>query len=218
MNQAMITWALHTSVGTNPQAVFGMPLPDNSANHQGGSMPSNKIVFRNLHSPLGEMIAGASGNGICFLEWHDRGGVERIKQRVKKRYKMPLVPGNNAQLDQLDKDLVDYFAGELKKFRVAIDVSGTQFEEKTWEQLLAIPYGQTRAYGQIARLLGKPGGARAVGRANGANYLSIVIPCHRVIEANGNLRGYGGKLWRKKYLLELESGLKPSLTERISYR
>ncbi len=181
-------------------------------------MPTDRIVFRDLKSPLGEMIAGAIGKGVCFLEWHDRGGVERIKQRVKKRYKMSLLPGNNAHLDQLDKDLAGYFAGKLKKFRTAIDVTGTSFEKKTWEQLLAIPYGQTRAYGQIARLLGKPGGARAVGRANGANYLSILIPCHRVIEANGNLRGYGGKLWRKKYLLELESGLKPGLPERISYR
>lgn len=162
------------------------------------------------------MIAGATGNGVCFLEWHDRGGVERIKQKVKKRYKVHLSPGNNAHLDQLEKDLAGYFAGKLKKFKVRIDVKGTPFEQKTWQQLLAIPYGETRSYGQIARLMGKPGGARAVGRANGANYFSIVIPCHRVIESNGNLRGYGGKLWRKKYLLDLESGSQLSLTDRIS--
>ena len=179
-------------------------------------MSNNKIVFRNLPSPLGEMIAGATCNGVCFLEWHDRGGVERIKQRIKKRYKVPLWPGNNSHLDQLEKDLADYFAGKLKKFKVKIDVKGTPFEQKTWQKLLAIPYGETRSYGQIARLLGKPGGARAVGRANGANYLGIVIPCHRVIESNGNLRGYGGKIWRKKYLLDLESGSQLSLTERIS--
>jgi AraC family transcriptional regulator of adaptative response/methylated-DNA-[protein]-cysteine methyltransferase len=155
------------------------------------------------------MIAGASSKGVCFLEWHDRGGVERIKQRVEKRYKVPLQKGNNLHLSQLEEDLVAYFAAELKQFKVTIDVSGTPFERKTWEQLLAIPYGETRSYTQIAQTLGKPGARRAVGRANGANYLSIVIPCHRVIEANGNLRGYGGKLWRKKYLLELEAVRKP---------
>jgi len=171
-------------------------------------MQNNKIVFRDVSSPLGNMIAGATEKGVCFLEWHDRGGVERIKERVEKRYKMPLLEGNNKHLDQLKKELVDYFAGKLKKFKVEIDVTGTPFERKTWEQLLLIPYGETRSYSQIANALGKTNARRAVGRANGANYLSIVIPCHRVIEANGNLRGYGGKLWRKKYLLELEAGLK----------
>ena len=176
-------------------------------------MQEGKILFRNLNSPLGEMIAGATDKGVCFLEWHDRGGVERIKQRVEKRYKIPLVEGNNRHLDQLEKELMDYFNEKLKNFQVKVDVDGTTFEKKTWEQLLQIPYGETMSYGQIAIHLGKPGAQRAVGRANGANYLSIVIPCHRVIEANGNLRGYGGKLWRKKYLLELEACLKPKIPD-----
>ena len=174
-------------------------------------MQEGKILFRNLNSPLGQMIAGATNKGVCFLEWHDRGGIERIKQRVEKRYKLPLVEGNNRHLDQLEKELGDYFTEKLRKFGVKIDVTGTPFEKKVWEQLLQIPYGETRSYGQVAKLLGKSGAQRAVGKANGANYLSIVIPCHRVIEANGNLRGYGGKLWRKKYLLELEAGLKPRI-------
>lgn len=171
-------------------------------------MQKETMVYRDLKSTLGEMIAGATSKGVCFLEWHDRGGVERILHRVAKRFKIPLQKGNNSHLNQLEKELEYYFAGKLKKFEVPIAVTGTQFEQKTWRQLLSIPYGQTRSYGQIANLLGKPGASRAVGRANGANYLSIVIPCHRVIEADGNLCGYGGKLWRKKYLLELESGLK----------
>jgi O-6-methylguanine DNA methyltransferase len=172
-------------------------------------MQEGKILFRNLNSPLGQMIAGATDKGVCFLEWHDRGGIERIKQRVEKRYKMPLVEGNNRHLEKIEEELKDYFEEKLKNFEVKIDVIGTNFEKKVWEQLLQIPYGKTRSYGQIANHLGKPGAQRAVGRANGANYLTIVIPCHRVIEANGNLRGYGGKLWRKKYLLELEARLKP---------
>jgi O-6-methylguanine DNA methyltransferase len=179
-------------------------------------MQNGKIVYHNLDSPLGQMIAGATDRGVCFLEWHDRGGVERIKQRVEKRYKIPLIKGNNQHLDKLEKELGDYFDERLKKFEVKIDVAGTPFEKKVWEQLLQIPYGETKSYGQIAKHLGKPGAQRAVGRANGANYLSIVIPCHRVIEANGNLRGYGGKLWRKRYLLELETGLKPAVVSGVT--
>lgn len=171
-------------------------------------MRNGTIIYRDIKSPLGEMIAGATANGVCFLEWHDRGGVDRIKERVTKRYMMDLVPGTNVHLDSLEKELDAYFNGKLRKFKVPVDVTGTAFEKATWEMLLQIPYGETKSYGELAALLGKPKAARAVGRANGANYLSIVIPCHRVIEANGNLRGYGGKVWRKKRLLEHESGRK----------
>jgi AraC family transcriptional regulator of adaptative response/methylated-DNA-[protein]-cysteine methyltransferase len=169
-------------------------------------MEGNEIVFRNIESPLGPMIAGASDRGAVFLEWHDRGGIDRIMARVVKRYKCGLVDGSNDTLDQLEDEISRYFDGKLREFTVPIDVTGTRFEKAVWEQLLMIPYGETRSYGDVAVLLDKPGASRAVGRANGANYLAIVIPCHRVIESNGNLRGYGGGLHRKKYLLDLESG------------
>jgi len=168
-------------------------------------MENGVIVYRNMPSPLGEMIAGATSKGICFLEWYDRSSVEKILNRVAKRYKTELQPGNNVHLDLLERELDNYFKGELKDFTVPIDVTGTAFEMAAWKQLLKIPYGETRSYGQLAGFLGKPKASRAVGRANGANYLSIVIPCHRVIETNGKLGGYGGKLWRKKRLLELEN-------------
>jgi AraC family transcriptional regulator of adaptative response/methylated-DNA-[protein]-cysteine methyltransferase len=156
---------------------------------------------------MGPMIAGATPRGICFLEWHDRGGIDRIKTRVEKRYKMPMQPGSNRHLVKLERELEKYFAGKLKKFTVPLDYTGTEFELSVWAQLLAIPHGETRSYGEIAKALGKPGSSRAVGRANGANYVSIIIPCHRVIDSNGNLHGYGGGLWRKKRLLELEAGV-----------
>ena len=168
-------------------------------------MPTGKIIYSNLQSPLGEMIGGATDEGVCFLEWHDRGGVERVLSRVRKRYKKNLIQGISGHLLKLQSQLDDYFYRSLKQFSVSIDVSGTAFETDVWNQLDKIPYGETRSYGEIAHKLGKPGASRAVGRANGANYLSILIPCHRVIESSGNLRGYGGGLWRKKYLLELES-------------
>ena len=166
-----------------------------------------KITYCDLDSPLGEMIAGTSEAGLCFLEWQDRGGVERILQRVGKRYRLPLQPGRHPHLQRLTDELAAYFQRRLQVFTVPIAVTGTAFERRTWDRLLEIPYGETRSYGQLAAELDKPGASRAVGRANGANYLAIVIPCHRVIETGGGLGGYGGKLWRKKRLLELESGI-----------
>jgi O-6-methylguanine DNA methyltransferase len=176
-------------------------------------MEKSKIIFRDITSPWGEMIAGTSEAGVCFLEWHDRGGIERIKERVLKRYRLPLEAGNHEHLDQLDREIQLYFAGKLKNFRVPIAVKGTPFEMRDWEELLKIPYGMTISYGELARRMGNANASRAVGRANGANYLSIVIPCHRVIEANGKLRGYGGGLWRKQNLLNIESGGVPTSFE-----
>ena len=170
-------------------------------------MPRDKITYCFFDSPLGDMIAGATTDGVSFLEWTDRGGIDRILRRVEKRYRLPLEEGDNKHLKFLRRELEKYFVGSLSEFKVPLDVTGTSFEMLDWEQLLAIPYGVTRSYGDIAKALGRPGAPRAVGRANGANYLSIVIPCHRVINANGQLHGYGGGLWRKKWLLELESGV-----------
>lgn len=176
---------------------------------------NSKILFCNLASPVGEMIAGATDNGVCFLEWHSRGGVDRIMQRVQKRYRLPLVAGESDHLTLLQEELQGYFGGTLRQFTVPIDVTGTEFERTIWAQLLQIPYGETRSYGDVAAAIGKPKASRAVGRANGANYLSILIPCHRVIESGGGLRGYGGGLWRKQFLLELErKGLGGTLNHR----
>ena len=165
---------------------------------------SSRIIFRDLASPVGDMIAGATEHGVCFLEWHSRGGVDRILERVQKRYRMPLVAGDSEHLTALQRELGAYFTGTLRQFTVSIDVTGTEFERAVWAQLLQIPYGETRSYNNIAAAIGKPKACRAVGRANGANYVSILIPCHRVIESGGGLRGYGGGLWRKQFLLELE--------------
>ncbi|MBU0982732.1 MAG: methylated-DNA--[protein]-cysteine S-methyltransferase [candidate division Zixibacteria bacterium] len=171
-------------------------------------MSNDSIICRDLESPLGDMIAGTTNYGVCFLEWHDRGGVPHIKARVEKRYRAQLIEGHHDHLDLLERELEQYFEGTLHSFTVPIFLKGTAFERLTWDHLLSIPYGSTLAYGEMAAQLGKPGAARAVGRANGANYLSIVVPCHRVIEAGGGLRGYGGGLWRKERLLDLEAGRK----------
>ncbi|HSG99894.1 MAG TPA: methylated-DNA--[protein]-cysteine S-methyltransferase [candidate division Zixibacteria bacterium] len=167
------------------------------------------ISYHALDSPLGPMIAGATERGLCFLEWTDRGGTETILRRVEKRYQAELIGADtpNAHLRSLTEELQRYFAGELRGFTIPIDVYGSPFQRAVWSQLLKIPYGETRSYQQIAAALDKPDAVRAVGAANGSNYLSIVIPCHRVIGADGSLTGYGGKVWRKKRLLELEAGV-----------
>ena len=166
----------------------------------------NKIEYLFFDSPMGQMVAGATENGICFLEWEDRGGIERILKRVTKKYRLEEVQvAQNKFITQLQKELKKYFDGSLIEFTVALDIKGTAFEKQVWQQLLTIPSGETRSYGQIASAMDNAKAVRAVGRANGMNYISIVIPCHRVIGADGSLTGYGGKLWRKKKLLELES-------------
>ncbi len=177
-------------------------------------MSSDRILFRDdIESPLGAMIAGTSSQGICFLEWRDRGGIERILQRVEQRYRLPVKQGEHPYVQRLIKELAEYFRGARAAFTGPLHIAGTAFEQSVWNQLLAIPHGETRSYGDLARALGNPGASRAVGRANGANYISILIPCHRVCDSNGNLHGYGGGLWRKKRLLDLEAGVVQTVTE-----
>jgi len=171
---------------------------------RGESMEQHRLVFRFMQTPLGEMVAGASSRGLCLMEFRDRGGLERISARIRKRYGTEMVAGESPFLDQASLEIGEYFAGVRQSFTVALDMKGTTFEQRVWDQLLHIPYGETRSYGYVASLLGKPGAGRAVGRANGANYIAVIVPCHRVIEEGGHLRGYGGGLWRKRQLLDLE--------------
>ena len=168
-------------------------------------MSPDSILYRILESPVGNFVAGATMRGCCLFEFGDRGGLPRIQARVTKRYRMEMIEGSNESIDSVEKEVHEYFLGTRKCFTVPLDLKGTRFEMAVWDQLLRIPYGETRTYGGIASLLGRKGAARAVGRANGANYIAIIVPCHRVIEEGGGLRGYGGGLWRKKLLLDLEA-------------
>jgi len=113
---------------------------------------------------------------------------------------------NHPVIQQARRQLEKYFAGRLRQFDLPLDLHGTPFQQRVWEALLAIPYGETRSYSRLAGEIGAPGTARAVGAANHANPIAIVVPCHRVIAADGSLGGYGGGLHRKKFLLELEGG------------
>ncbi len=157
-----------------------------------------------LDTPLGPMVAGATGEGLCLLEFADRRAFERQLRTLRQRLGVAVVPGRNRHLDQLSRQLSEYFAGRRRAFDVPLVAPGSEFQQRVWEELRRIPYGQSVSYAELARRMGKPGSARAVGRANGDNRIAILIPCHRVVREDGTLCGYGGGVWRKQHLLDLE--------------
>ncbi|MEI6614525.1 MAG: methylated-DNA--[protein]-cysteine S-methyltransferase [Chrysiogenales bacterium] len=162
------------------------------------------IILALIATPLGPMVAGAVADGICLLEFADKSMPETQFARLKKAFHALLLPGQNAHLDTLRRELDLYFQGSLREFKVPLIMAGSEFQKKAWRALQTIPYGQTRSYKQQAIMIGKPKAVRAVGRANGSNRISIIIPCHRVIGENSQLTGYGGGLWRKRFLIDLE--------------
>jgi AraC family transcriptional regulator of adaptative response/methylated-DNA-[protein]-cysteine methyltransferase len=162
-----------------------------------------------VETPLGPMIAGATNDGICLLEFTDRRALERELADVRRRIGTPVASADNAPLKKLRAELAAYFRGELKSFTVKAVLDGAPFERRVWSELLKIPYGETRSYEALAEAAEHPGACRAVGSANGRNRIAIVVPCHRVVRKDGSLGGYGGGLWRKKFLLDVERGLRP---------
>jgi AraC family transcriptional regulator of adaptative response/methylated-DNA-[protein]-cysteine methyltransferase len=170
---------------------------------------SGLVAAATLGTPLGPMLGAATDDGVCLLEFTDRRMLP-TQLRIVERRLGRIVPGRHAYLERLHAELAAYFAGELTAFSVPLVAPGTPFEERVWSELRAIPRGETRSYEGLAAALGRPAAARAVGRANGMNRLAIVIPCHRVIGADGSLTGYGGGLWRKQRLLDLEASRAPS--------
>jgi AraC family transcriptional regulator of adaptative response/methylated-DNA-[protein]-cysteine methyltransferase len=151
------------------------------------------------------MIAGATEDALFLLEFADRRMLETEIEQVRSRTGRLAMPGVNNIIRRIGEELEAYFAGELRDFTVPLAMPGSDFQRAVWEELRRIPYGETRSYGEQARRLGQPPEAvRAVARANGDNRIAIVIPCHRVIGADGRLTGYGGGLWRKRRLLDLE--------------
>lgn len=164
------------------------------------------VVARWLATPVGPMIAGASEAGVCLLEFVDRRALAAQLGAVRRRLRRPIVPGANAHLAQLERELAGYFAGTLRRFGVALEAPGSAFQERVWEELRRVEPGTTASYVEIARRIGRPTAVRAVARANGDNRIAIIIPCHRVIGEDGALTGYGGGVWRKRWLLDHERG------------
>jgi AraC family transcriptional regulator of adaptative response/methylated-DNA-[protein]-cysteine methyltransferase len=162
------------------------------------------LFAERIETPLGAMLAIADEEGLRLLEFVDRRAMERELSILRKRLRTNVVPGEHRHLDAIRSQLAEYFAGKRLDFDVPVAPLGSDFQLRTWQLLRAIPAGETRSYSWMAQQLGDGGARRAVGRANGTNMICIVIPCHRVIRADGTLCGYGGGLWRKKWLLDHE--------------
>ncbi len=164
---------------------------------------ASALVAAIVPSPVGPLVAAASDDGLCLLEF---GAERRLAHQLDGMLRVfgPVRMGDHPMLERTRVELGEYFAGARTRFEIPLVIRGTPFQELVWRALLEIPFGETTSYGELARSLGRPGAQRAVGLANGQNRQSILIPCHRVVEKGGGLRGYGGGLWRKRFLLDLE--------------
>ncbi len=164
------------------------------------------MVFTHIFdTPVGKMIAGSTDEGICLLEFTDRRMLNTEFKILKKYLRTDINEGISPYIEKVVSELDEYFRGGRKDFSVPLVYTGTDFQKKVWDELLKIPFGSTRSYSRQAEVLGNAGSVRAVANANGMNKISIIVPCHRVIGENGSLTGYGGGLWRKKWLLDHES-------------
>jgi len=179
----------------------------------GRSHSTTSIQVTRLLTPLGPMVAAATDEGICMLEFADRRMLETQVKRLKKYFGGELVPGDSQHIERLAGELECYFDGELRAFTVPLVYPGTDFQVACWDYMRTIPYGATRTYADEASAVGKPNATRAVGSANGDNRIAIVIPCHRVVGSDGKLSGYGGGLWRKRFLLDHELKHREGLLE-----
>src|SRR5213592_661271 len=162
------------------------------------------LFAQRIEPPLGAMLAIADDEGLRLLEFVDRRALERELSILRNRLRTNVVPGEHEHLDAVRSQLADYFSGKKLEFNVSLAPVGSAFQLRAWELLRSIPTGETRSYSWMAKKLGDVEMRRAVGRANGENMICIIIPCHRVIRADGTLCGYGGGLWRKKWLLDHE--------------
>jgi AraC family transcriptional regulator of adaptative response/methylated-DNA-[protein]-cysteine methyltransferase len=162
------------------------------------------VTVTRIATPLGPVIAGVSQGKVVVLEYADRRALPTQFDRLTKALDCVFIPGEDPLLARLAEQFEEYFAGRRARFDVPLETAGTPFQEQVWAALREIPVGTVCSYLDVAKAIGRPTATRAVARANGDNRLAILIPCHRVIGADGSLTGYGGGLWRKKRLLELE--------------
>jgi AraC family transcriptional regulator, regulatory protein of adaptative response / methylated-DNA-[protein]-cysteine methyltransferase len=171
-----------------------------------GIQNQSVITVAQLVTPLGPMYAGASDKGICLLEFNDRKALHKQLSRIQQSLNALFIPGEHAYLQTLQQQLNEYFAGNRTRFDIPLQLVGSDFQIQAWAALQQIPYGATRSYQQQAEAINNPSAIRAIASANAANAIAIIIPCHRVIAKSGGMAGYAGGVWRKQYLLNLETG------------
>lgn len=189
-------------------------LPDAAAARAAGYRPclrcqpeaGTPVTIRHITTPIGPMTIGATDAHVVLADFTDRTLMSAQLAAVRRRIGAT-GEGTSPLLDRVEEQLAEYFAGTRTAFDLPVDLPGSAFQERVWAELRRIPYGETISYRELARRVGAPAAARAVGRANGSNRLAIVVPCHRVVAANGGLGGYGGGVTAKRHLLDLEASV-----------
>ena len=165
------------------------------------------IKTKRYESPCGALILGSLGDKLCLCDWLAGRRRDHVGRRLERILKAEFEVGTSDVIETASAQLDEFFAGQRKEFDVPLLFAGTDFQERVWKELLGIPYGETVSYGELARRIGMPKAVRAVANANGANSISIFVPCHRVIGSDHSLTGYGGGLAAKRALLEVEGAL-----------
>lgn len=165
----------------------------------------DEIMIRHISTPAGEMILGSIGDALCLSDWslnHKRQSTDR---RISQILRGTFREGTSPVIELAVSELEEYFAGTRREFDIPLRLCGTEFQTRVWKALSQIPYGNTISYASLAKIIGCPGSTRAVANAVGANPLSIILPCHRVVGSDGSLTGYAGGLPAKRLLLTLET-------------
>lgn len=167
----------------------------------------NQIRIQYYKTPVGELIIGSYDGKLCICDWRYRKMRTAVDNRIKKGLNATFIEETSPVIEATKVALNQYFKDELTVFTIPLLFVGTTFQQSVWNALIKIPYGKTASYLELSRLLGNEKAIRAVATANGANSISILVPCHRIIGSNGSLVGYAGGLPAKKKLLQLEKAL-----------
>jgi len=176
---------------------------------------SKKIVeVVEIETSVGTFLCGTWEEKCCLFDFKDRKSINKILNNKSQYFTFNYdQPKTDLHLE-IERQIKLYLQGKLEQFMIPIVITGTNFQKKVWNKLMEIPYGSTISYGELASSIGNRKAMRAVGAANGANSIAVIIPCHRVIRADGHLQGYGGGLWRKKRLLDLEIDVKTNSNQQ----
>lgn len=164
----------------------------------------SEIIVHNYKSPCGILLLGSIDDKLCLCDWQVEKHHDKVVQRIHRATDKRFITGITSVISQSINELDEYFSGIRKEFSIPLKFIGSEFQKQVWKELLNVPYGTTVSYREIARRICKPTAIRAVANANGANALSIFVPCHRIIGSDNSLTGYGGGLHIKKFLLDLE--------------
>jgi AraC family transcriptional regulator of adaptative response/methylated-DNA-[protein]-cysteine methyltransferase len=164
----------------------------------------NVLTASWVDTPLGPMVAIADDHALYLLEFFNRCELERKVESLKQKTKSTIVPGYTSPIDSIKNELRHYFEGKLKTFKTPLFFLGSPFQKQVWQALQNISYGQTLSYAELAKAIGRPTAFRAVAQSNGANQLALIVPCHRVINTNGQLGGYASGVTRKEWLIHHE--------------